>query len=118
MVADIFKQLLIEKWKQKEGPKVRYGCTVPGPAAPHKQDCSLEDFSIQTLSKSVRGLKSAQNLDAEFDITQTRAKMLNRPLETKRYACRVLVDVPLSHLPCRNLQKTDRMFGAFSRGLR
>lgn len=51
---------------KKEGPKVRYGCTVPGPAAPHKQDivpCKIFQYSSV---KICQGAKSVQNLDAEF----------------------------------------------------
>lgn len=73
-------------------------------------------FFNAILSKSVKRAKFAQNLDAEFNITQKRAKILNKPLASKRYTCRVLVDMPPSRLPCHNLQKTDRIFGVFFQG--
>lgn len=80
MVADIFKQLLSEKKsKQKEGPKAKYGCPVPGPAAPHKQDIVPCKLSQCNSIKICQRAKFAQNLEAEFNITQTRAKILNRP---------------------------------------
>lgn len=81
MVADIFKQLLIEKWKQKEGLKVRHGCSVPGPAAPYKQDIvPWKSFQYKSV-KICQRAKSVQNLDAEFEVSHTCAKILHRPLE-------------------------------------
>lgn len=98
MVADFFKQLLIEKWKHNEGPKVRYGCTVPGPADPHKQDIVASTIFQYSAVKLCQRAKSVQNIDAEFEVLHTHAKILKRPLESQQYAYRILIDIPPSHL--------------------
>lgn len=61
MVADFFKQLLIEKWKQNVGQKVRDGCTVPGPATPHKHMLFTVIQLCQNLSQGINSNAKSKN---------------------------------------------------------
>lgn len=84
MVAGFLKQLLKEerKNKKRDRKRERYGCTVPGPAVPHKHRRSLYSFSIQLLKICQRVITLMPR--AKTKIHKERNALMNKSRNTFR----------------------------------